>query len=81
VTLNNGTTSLGQMHVSIFDLNGTGGVSLADLALWAGDWSAGTNPGRSDYNDSGTVTLADLAIWGTVFFSGNSAQSSSIYCP
>jgi len=66
---------------STFDINGAGGLTLADITLAKNDFS--TNPARtrSDFNKSGSITLADITIIKNVFTAGASNTSCATYCP
>lgn len=72
---------LGSLSASMFDLDGTGGVTLGDLGAWASDFFSGTNPPRSDYDDYGGVSLSDLSFWAAAYFSGRELFSAGPYCP
>ena len=65
--------------VDIYDLDGTGGVGLSDLSLWASDYFGGSNPDRSDYDGVGGVGLSDLGVWATTYFAGLSNSSCVAY--
>ena len=64
-----------------FDLNGTSGVSLADVSLWAADFFGGLGAARMDFDADGRVSLTDLSLLAAVFFGAGSAQSAATYCP
>jgi len=70
---------LGSATVGTLDLDGSGGVGLADFALLAADFYSETYVGRSDFDCSGTVGMVDLSIWAASFYSHRSAQSPSAY--
>jgi hypothetical protein len=72
---------LGSVKVSAFDLDGSDGVTVADLSFWSADYFSATNPDRSDYNAVGGVTIADLARWALAFFGGNQVESGTPHCP
>jgi hypothetical protein len=70
---------LGSVTVRALDLDGSGGVGLADFALLASDFYSETYVGRSDFDCSGTVGMVDLSIWAASFYSHHSAQSPAAY--
>lgn len=72
---------LGGVRVGIFDLDGVGGVALADLSNWAADYFSATNPPRASYDGDPWVDLIDLSFWSRAYFGGNSSASSTSYCP
>ncbi len=76
-----GGTLLGSVPLAAYDLNGDGGVTLADLALFSADYFGGTLPGRSDYKGDGIVTLTDLGLWARTYFAAGSTASAASYCP
>ena len=53
---------LGNLLVSTFDLNGSGGVNAADLSVWLGDENGGVYRERSDFDASGTLNPADGSV-------------------
>lgn len=53
-----------------FDLNNTGGVTVADLSVFSNDRFASVHRQRSDYNADGDVTVADLSIFSDARFGG-----------
>jgi hypothetical protein len=53
---------LGSTIASVFDLDGKGGVSGADVSEWLGDLATQVYRGRSDYNGSGTISGADFSV-------------------
>lgn len=72
---------LGSVAVGQYDLDGLGGVVLADLSKWAGDYFSNANPERADYDNLGGVTLLDLSVWSGVYFASKSFASAATYCP
>jgi len=55
------TSSAGMpIHFNSADLTGDGAVSLADVAVFSGDFYSGDHPYRSDFTYDGVVTLADV---------------------
>ena len=72
---------LGTIKAGLFDLDGSGGVGGADLAMWIDDFGSSSNPNRSDYDGSDFVGGADLAMWLDVFGASGSTQSGTGYCP
>lgn len=72
---------LGSIKVGTYDMDGAGGVSIADLSLWATDFFGGSNPERADFDNASGVTIADLSVWASTFFAGASNASATTYCP
>lgn len=72
---------LGNISVSVYDLDGSTGVGAGDLSQWLTDFGAATNYARSDYDCSGTVGAGDLSLWLTVFGNANSSASCTGICP
>jgi hypothetical protein len=72
---------LGSIAVGMYDEDGAGGVSIADLSIWATDFFGGSNPERSDFDNASGVTIADLSVWASTFFAGGSNASATTYCP
>jgi hypothetical protein len=75
-------TSDGAMNAGCFDLDNAGGIGVADLSLWLGDFGAGLGALRSDYNhdadctdQANAVGVADLSIWLAAFGNGGSSDS------
>jgi hypothetical protein len=75
-------TSDGAMNAGAFDLDNAGGIGVADLSLWLGDFGAAAGALRSDYNhdadcgnQSAAVGVADLSIWLAAFGNGGSGDS------
>lgn len=54
---------LGNVTVAAFDLDGAGGISIADLSLWLGDIGSMSYRARSDYDASGSLNVGDLSAW------------------
>ena len=53
---------LGSPIASVFDLNGSSGVSAADLSVCLGDLGSHTYRARSDFNGDGTLSAGDLSV-------------------
>ena len=70
---------LSNVTVNAFDQEGLSGVTLADLALWAGDFYSALSQRRSDYDCNASVALPDLSIWATDYFSQASQASAGAY--
>ncbi len=49
--------------VAAFDLDGTAGLTAADLSIWLADLGPHVYCGRSDYDANGVVTASDLSVW------------------
>lgn len=69
------------IRVAVYDLDGSGGLSSADLAQWLDDYGAGSPRDRSDYNGNGSLDSSDLADWLTAYAAGGSAESAPSSCP
>src|SRR5438093_924395 len=54
---------LGNLLVSTFDLNGSGGVNAADVSAWLVDKNSGVYRERSDFDGNGVVNAADVSLW------------------
>jgi hypothetical protein len=67
--------------VSVFDLDGAGGVGANDLSAWLGDFGSGQTFGRSDYDCSNVIGANDLSLWLGEFGAGTSASSCAVACP
>jgi hypothetical protein len=80
VVVKNGAVVLGTMTVGAYDLDGTGGMALSDLSLWASMYFTGSCSHWGDYNGDGIITLADLSLWAAAYFSGNDVQSAPSLC-
>jgi len=76
-----GMCEIGTFTIGVYDLDGGGGVSGADLSKWSSDFFGGTNPPRSDYNGDGRVGGTDLSLWSDVFWRGREPNSPPAYCP
>ena len=64
---NGGTILSGTVNVALVgDLNGDGGVDIADLALVGGQWNTPGQAGaqNADANADGVVDIADMALIG-----------------
>jgi hypothetical protein len=53
---------LGSPIASVFDLNGSSGVSAADLSFCVGDLGSHSYRARSDFNGDGMLTAGDLSL-------------------
>src|ERR1051325_4124301 len=70
-TLQNGVKIFGtgvllrSLTASAFDLDGSNGVGINDLAVWLNDFGTSGNPpyGRSDFDGDGKVDVDDLSGW------------------
>lgn len=71
----------GSPSVAVFERDGAGGLTLADLAFWTVDLFSATNPERSDLNGSLYVDIADLSVWAAAYFNGNNSLPTGPYCP
>jgi hypothetical protein len=72
---------LGTVSVAIFDLDGTGGVTINDLSQWLGDFALNEPISRSDFDGDGTVAINDLSVWLEAWSRGTSAEGATSYCP
>lgn len=72
---------LGTLRLAALERDRLGGLTLADLAIWAADYFGDANPDRANFDFDPHVSLADLAIWAQAYFSGNDAVSPGPYCP
>ena len=71
---------LGQATVAAFDLDGIGGVTVADAAVLGTDLGTHAYRQRSDFDGNGSLAAADLAVLAAVI--GTHAQPrSGIACP
>lgn len=77
-----GSQLLATVNVAAFDLDGAGGVSPADLAVWLPDAFAypGVYVSRSDYNCTNSINPADLSLLLAASFGGGSTQSVGDSC-
>ncbi len=71
----------GWLGVGVYDLNGGGGVTLADLGAWAKDYFGAASPDRADYDGNGLVSLSDLGAFTECFFDHRSVASPATLCP
>jgi len=73
--------ALNTIRSSTCDMNGSGGVTSADITLAKNDNN--TNPARtrSDFNKSGSVTSADITLLKNVDNGTGSDSSCDTYCP
>jgi hypothetical protein len=69
------------VRAATFDMNGSSGVTSADLTLTKFDFNTAPTRTRSDFNKSGSVTTADLTLIKNVFNAGGSTASCGTYCP
>jgi len=76
-----GGTLLGNMTVSAYDLDGSGGVGANDLSAWLGDFGSGLPYGRSDYDCSGGIGANDLSLWLDAWGSSTMSESCTYNCP
>ena len=67
--------------VSVYDLDGSGGLGANDLSAWLGDYGSGLPFGRSDYDCSDSLGANDLSLWLAAFGSGAMSQSCVSQCP
>lgn len=71
----------GSPSVAVFERDGAGGLTLADLAYWTLDLFSGEYVERADLDGSGDVSIADLSVWAAAYFNGNNAFIAGPYCP
>jgi len=70
------------VSVATPDLDGVGGLSPADLALWLEFFFNGSNCSLADFDGSGDLGPADLSEWLDLYFAGGSTAScGGPYCP
>lgn len=81
VTVTADGVAMNTIRSSTFDVNGAGGLTLADITLAKNDFTNNPTRTRSDFNKSGSVTLADITIIKNVFTAGGSVSSCATYCP
>jgi hypothetical protein len=73
---------LGDMNISAFDQNASGGVGPVDISEWLSDAfsASGTYMARSDFDCSRTVGPPDLSMLVQASLGGGSSTSSGSYC-
>lgn len=72
---------LGSVPVSIFDLDGAGGMGANDVSLWLGDYGSLQYYGRGDYDGNGRLGANDLSLWIGILGAGGSSLSVTTVCP
>jgi hypothetical protein len=72
---------IGQVPVSIYDLDGTNGLGANDISLWLGDFAAPQFYGRGDYDGDGRLGANDLSLWIGAMGAGGSSFSAATVCP
>ena len=72
---------MGSLGVGVFERDGVGGLTLADLAYWAQDYFSGVYRERADLDGIANVSLLDLSWWSTAYFNGNNVIPAGPYCP
>ncbi|MCE9628180.1 MAG: hypothetical protein K8R56_09725 [Candidatus Eisenbacteria bacterium] len=72
---------IGSPTVSIYDLDGVGGVGANDLSIWLADFGSAIPWGRCDYDCNGGVGANDFSLWLSAYGSGLMSQSGAPACP
>jgi hypothetical protein len=69
---------LGSLSVSVYDLDGTGGVNALDLSIALDDMHSGQYRARSDFDSNGVIDARDLSrLYGVILSRGSTASGAA----